>query len=141
MTKKIVLDASVALAWLYERQKSEERDCAERVLLEFAKTEIWVPSLWFTETANALLLGERRNVVTQAQVAHYLNKLSALPVNVDEASLKDHHNRILACARQYKLTAYDAVYLDLALRTDAVLATFDNALAKAMHAAGGEVFE
>ncbi len=37
-------------------------------------------------------------------------------------------------------TAYNAVYLDLALRINAVLATFDIQLANAMRSAGGTVF-
>ncbi|WP_233472371.1 type II toxin-antitoxin system VapC family toxin [Cupriavidus respiraculi] len=44
-------------------------------------------------------------------------------------------------AREHSLTAYDATYLDLALRNGAVLATLDKALARAMHHAGGTVFQ
>lgn len=46
---------------------------------------------------------------------------------------------IWALAREHQLTPYDATYLDLALRVNATLATFDKDLAKAMHRAGGEV--
>lgn len=47
---------------------------------------------------------------------------------------------VMALAREYALTAYDATYLDLALRTGATLATFDKKLAEAMRRAGGAVF-
>jgi predicted nucleic acid-binding protein len=46
----------------------------------------------------------------------------------------------MALAREHGLTAYDATYLDLALRKNAVLATFDGKLAEAMRRAGGKVF-
>ncbi|MCO6441660.1 MAG: type II toxin-antitoxin system VapC family toxin [Nitrococcus mobilis] len=47
---------------------------------------------------------------------------------------------VLALAREHGLTAYDATYLELALRVGAVLATFDGKLADAMRRAGGTVF-
>jgi predicted nucleic acid-binding protein len=47
----------------------------------------------------------------------------------------------MALARQHGLSAYDATYLELALRKGAVLATFDRKLADAMQNAGGRVFE
>lgn len=42
---KLVLDASVALAWLFEREKPEEVECAEQALLALVDTEVTVPSL------------------------------------------------------------------------------------------------
>ena len=47
---------------------------------------------------------------------------------------------VLALARSHSLTAYDAMYLELALRRGAPLATFDSQLATATHNAGGRVF-
>jgi len=38
------------------------------------------------------------------------------------------------------LTAYDATYLELALRTGSTLATFDTRLAAAMKQAGGKIY-
>jgi predicted nucleic acid-binding protein len=46
----------------------------------------------------------------------------------------------LALARAHRLTAYDATYLELALRRGAPLATFDQKLAEAARKAGGRVF-
>ena len=43
-------------------------------------------------------------------------------------------------AREHVLSAYDATYLELALRAGACLATLDGALGRAMCAAGGAVF-
>ncbi|TAL56928.1 type II toxin-antitoxin system VapC family toxin [Pandoraea sp.] len=137
---KLVVDASMALAWLFERTSKTEADCADQALLCLAQAEVLVPALWHTEVANALLVGERRRVVTEAQVIDYLSKLSALPIATDSAAPASRRDGIMALAREHRLTAYDATYLDLALRTGAILATFDVALADAMRRAGGIVF-
>lgn len=90
--------------------------------------------------ANALLVAERRRIVSQAQVADFTTRLYRLPLITDDAASSARREVVLALAREHNLTAYDATYLDLALRRGAVLATFDRALAQAMRAAGGEVF-
>lgn len=137
---RLVLDASMALAWLFERENAEEADCADRALLAMADAETAVPPLWHTEVANALLVGERRRVVTKAQVISYLNRLYRLPIATDNAAPVTRCDLVMALAREHKLTAYDATYLELALRVGAVLATFDGKLADAMRRAGGTVF-
>lgn len=137
---KLILDASMALAWLFERQNKQEAQCAEQALLAVAEVEVLVPALWHIEIANALLVAERRRAVTEAQVIDYLNRLSALPIATDAATVASRRDLVMAFGREHQLTTYDAIYLDLALRTNAILATFDAQLAKAMQAAGGSVF-
>jgi len=51
------------------------------------------------ELANALLVGERRKVVTEAQVVDCLNKLSELPIFVEKASVVNYLNSVMAGAR------------------------------------------
>ena len=136
----IVLDASMALSWLFERNNVTEAQCADRALIAMANTEVGVPSLWHTEIINALLVGERRQIITEAQVIDYLHRLSALPITTDTVSVTSRRDIVIALAREHQLTAYDATYLDLALRSNAVLATFDTKLAHAMRRAGGTVF-
>lgn len=137
---KLVLDASMAVAWLFERKDAKEVNCAEKALLAVAKSETTIPALWHTEVANALLVGERRGAATEAQVIDYLNRLSALPIATDDTIIASRRDSVMALAREHKLTAYDATYLDLALRTNAILATFDTQLANVMRSAGGMVF-
>ncbi len=138
---KLVLDASMSLSWLFERNKIEEAECANRLLLGLSDAETIVPTLWHTEIANALLVGERRRVVTEAQVIDYLNRLSQLPITTDDVAPANRRDLVMSLAREYDLTAYVATYLDLALRTDSVIATFDTKLKDAMHRAGGSVFQ
>ena len=136
----IVLDASMALSWLFERKNKKEAECADRILIAMNGTDVLVPSLWHTEIMNALLIGERRKIVTEAQVIDYLNRLSLLPITTDNATVVSRCDSIMALAREHELTAYDATYLDLALRHNATLATFDVKLADAMCHAGGVIF-
>jgi len=137
----LVLDASMALAWIFERGKPAEAACADRVLDAAISAQLTVPSLWHTEVANALLVGERRKVITEAQVIDYLTRLDHLPIRMDDASPAVRRDQVLGLAREHGLTAYDATYLELSLRLGAVLATFDVKLAEAMRRAGGAVFE
>lgn len=137
---KLVLDASMALAWLFERDNTKEATSANKLLKSLADSETSVPVLWHTEITNALLVAERRKIVTEAQVIDYLNRLKDLPILTDSIVMVDHRDFIMSLAREYKLTTYDATYLDLALRSNATLATFDNDLANAMRKAGGKVY-
>ena len=136
----LVIDASMALAWIYAREKPTEAECADRALQAITEMVTVVPSLWHTEIANALLVGERRKIITEAQTIDYLTRLARLPIDVDEATPTARQDQVMALAREYGLTSYDATYLDLALRMGAVLATFDVKLAGAMQRAGGVLF-
>jgi predicted nucleic acid-binding protein len=138
---KLVLDASMALAWIFERQDKKEACCADHVLSSMVKTITVVPALWHIEISNTLLVGERRGIITEAQIINYLNRLAALPIATDEISVASRQDLVIHLAREYQLTAYDATYLDLALRADAVLATFDTKLATAMRKIGGDVYD
>lgn len=137
---KLVLDASMTLAWIFKRTKIEETNCADQALSAIKQSIALVPSLWHTEIANALLVGERRNIITEAQIIDYLNRLSRLPIITDDTSVANRRDQVIALAREHKLSAYDATYLDLALRMNAQLATFDAKLAEAMRRAGGKIF-
>ena len=137
---KLVVDASVALSWLFERTNLEESQCSNQVLLAMENYEALVPDLFHIEIANTLLVGERRKMVTEAKVIDYLNRLSELPIITDNVSPLRRRDFTLVLGREYNLTAYDATYLELALRTNAILATFDKELAEAMRRAGGAVF-
>lgn len=138
--KPLVLDASLALGWLFERADSREADVALRTLDVLPDTPTFVPALWHSEIGNALLVAERRRVITEAQSLDFLNRLDALPLQTDPTAPGERRDQRMALAREHGLTLYDATYLELALRLGAVLATFDRALASAMQRAGGTVF-
>ena len=88
------------------------------------------------ECANALATAERRGRIDAARVARNVSLLRRLPVAVDVADPADTLGTTLDLARTHRLTAYDASYLDLALRRGLPLATNDGPLRIAAAAAG-----
>ena len=133
-----VLDASMALAWLFPRQDPAEAALADQALDELDYEEFAVPAIWYGEVANGILRGERKGLVTPSQSARFLAELDLADIATESPELRQ--SVVLALARSYGLTAYDAMYLELALRRGAPLATFDQQLADATRKAGGRVF-
>lgn len=136
----LVIDASAALAWLFQRSSIEEAARADALLEALENASAWIPSLWYTEVANALLTAERRNMLSQAQSTDFINRLSRLGFLEDDESVMSQRDKVMALARSLELTAYDATYAELALRKGARLATFDGKLVAAMRKLGGDVF-
>lgn len=136
----LVLDASAALAWIFERHSPHEMTLAKRLLDDLESAAVMVPALWHVEVANALLVAERRRVITEAQISAYLQRLSRLPIQTDPTSPAARQEGIVSLGRRLGLSAYDAAYLDLALRNDACLATFDKKLIAATRGVGAEVY-
>jgi len=133
-----VLDASMALAWLFPRQNPAEAALAEQALDELDHEEFVVPAIWYGEVANAILRGERKGLVTPAQTAAFLAELDFADIEADSPKLR--HSVVLALARMHGLTIYDATYLELTMRRDATLTTFDRQLSAATRVAGVRVF-
>lgn len=137
----LVLDASFALGWLYERADRREAELAERTLAGLDAVETLVPWLWHSEVVNSLLVGERRGLISEALGTHFLDRLADLPIQTDGTLPQARREAVFALAREHGLSAYDAVYLELALRRGATLATFDARLAAAMSRCGGPVLD
>jgi predicted nucleic acid-binding protein len=135
-----VLDASMALAWLFTRTDPEEATLADLALGDLASTSWVVPTIWYAEVANGMLRGERVGLIQPPQTGFFLDRLSRAKIETDQESPRTHQESSLALARAYKLSAYDASYLELVLRTGRTLATFDQKLAEAARKAGGHVF-
>lgn len=132
-----VLDCSVAMAWCFEDEADE---CADLALDRLEDGEALVPSLWVLEVVNVLLVAERRERITASDSARFLELLAALPITAIDTSLARAGGQIVALGREHRLSAYDAVYLDLAMREGVSLATRDNALHRAAEAVGVPLF-
>ncbi len=132
----MVLDASMALSWFMERTAKAERLRSDKALALLDSSAAMVPVLWFSEVANACLVAERRRIVTPAQTADYLGRLAALPIAPDPIMPGLRRDAVLGLGREHGLSAYDAAYLELAMRAGAALATFDTALTRAAVAVG-----
>jgi predicted nucleic acid-binding protein len=134
----VVIDASVALAWGFSGEASEY---ADGVLVALEGHTVVVPALWAVELTNALLVAERRKRIRQSEIRRFVELLGGLTLLVDSQRLAESVNNILPLAREYGLSAYDAVYLDVALRHGASLASLDDRLQKAARKAGIATFQ
>jgi len=132
--KALVIDGSTALGFLLK----DEQDSGAMVALEAIEKGVatFVPAHCRIEAANGLLMAERRNRLTQSDVAEAVSLLDALPLATDTETAAKAGSDTIALARQYGLSLYDAAYLELAMRRGASLATNDIELAKAARAAG-----
>lgn len=137
----VVLDASVALAWIFERTAPKERQLADRLLEPTVGWQFQVPPLWHLEVANGLLVGLRRALLLEAQAATFLHHLYCLPITTDRTDPGVQGRQAFMRGHAAGLTAYDACYLDLALRQGTALATFDRQLAQAARQAGVQLVE
>lgn len=127
----LVVDASVSAAWFLP---NESTPYTEAALQATAVSEVWVPALWLLEIGNLMLNTQRRKRINEAKRRELVAAAAALRLRVDRepVSMVD----LNALAARHRLTVYDAVYLELALRRALPLATQDKALLAAMAAAG-----
>jgi len=129
-----VVDASVTLGWCFEDEVSEY---AERVFERLNEDNRGlVPSIWPLEVASGLLVAERRGRITSAKVARTAELTSQLPVSIRDVGPELAFGPVLDLARGQKLSAYDAAYLELAMREGLPLATQNEALRAAAQRVG-----
>lgn len=129
MSAGFVIDASVGFAWVHPAQSSVE---TEKLLEQLGNgAQVVVPSLWFIEMANSLLVLQRRKKLTADERKSALDTLGALNLTVDEESARTAFGKASELADKHGLTVYDAVYLELALRRKLPLASRDEALRQA----------
>ena len=83
-TNAFVLDGSVTMIWGFE---DESDKYAEAILDKMPGLQAHIPSLWPLEVANALLVGDRRNRIMQADTARFLAILGAFPITVDDQTI------------------------------------------------------
>lgn len=120
-----VLDASVAASWAFPDEGSPS---AAQALELLAKDSATVPTLFWFELRNILVVNERRGRIREASTRAFLHDMALLPIRIDPVLDEDE---VMRMARTYRLTVYDASYLELASRCKAPLATLDHQLARA----------
>jgi predicted nucleic acid-binding protein len=128
-----VLDASVTLAWCFA---DEGGDYALSVLDRLRAGEAVTASHWGLELANALLVAERRGQIEPADVSRVAKFVLALPIAVDPVARRRPLAAIHRLGRTHGLSAYDAAYLELAVRHGVPIATLDSDLRDAAYAEG-----
>lgn len=129
-----MLDNSVSAAWCF----ADETTAYTEAVLQSATRHggAVVPAIWPWELVNSLLVAERRGRITAAQRARFLEGLGRLHIEVDPVDEARVRHVLLPLAQRHQLSAYDAAYLDLALRDGLALATNDRRLLLAAHSSG-----
>ena len=126
----LVVDASVVISWLFDDEEEPRADMALERLKEDGAP---APYLLHLETRNALLVAERRGRLSTRTVDERLDALKGLPIRTDE---EPDLQSAFSLARSHNLSFYDALYLELAKREGADLATLDRSLSQAAVAEG-----
>lgn len=130
----LVIDSSVSAAWMFEDEASRFTDgVLDRILVETA----WVPALWVYECANVLITAQRRGRVDAVRRARLADSMMRLPLVIDREPVTIAQLEWLS--DRYALSAYDAAYLELAIRRSVPLVTLDRALVTACDAANHPV--
>jgi predicted nucleic acid-binding protein len=91
-----------------------------------------VPALWSLEVANGFVVAEKRGLLTLLDLMEALGHLEiVLAQAIEESAESSTVRRVLATAREFRLTAYDAAYLDVARSRQLPLASLDRRLMEA----------
>jgi predicted nucleic acid-binding protein len=128
-----VVDSSVALSWCFE----DERTPAIRTLLEsVGEGGAVVPQHWPAEVLNGLMMAERRQRIDADRRRQLADFLHDLPLAIDPDTTSQLWRATQSLAERFRLTVYDAIYLELAQRKQLALATLDGELRRAGTALG-----
>lgn len=136
----LVLDNSVAMRWCFGDGKPEALDYAAKVARKLRTDSARVPAIWGLEVANVLARAESRGELTVDTSDEFLVLLKSMRIEVDPSTANHALADTLDLARRHNLSAYDAAYLELALRETLPLASLDADLRAACSKAGGTLF-
>ena len=128
MSAAFVVDCSVAMAWLFP-DEATPRTAA--LLNRLAIDSALVPAWWFIEITNVLAMAERKRRITPSQSDAFIADLSKLAIERDIEAPDRAFTHLLPLCRAHRLTSYDAIYLELAIRRSLPLATLDGDLRSA----------
>ena len=129
----LVLDSSVTVAWFF---RDEQTDAVRGVLGTVSQSGAVVPSLWRIEVANALQMSIRRGRIDARYRDASIADLAVMDIVIDAESDQHVWRTTLNLADRFRLTIYNAVYLELAQRLTLPLASLDRQLRRAASALG-----
>jgi predicted nucleic acid-binding protein len=132
---RFVLDNTVTMAWCFTEEATEHTETLLSRLSDMTDSAI-VPALWLYEVVNVTELAVQKGRITEEKALAFLESLADLPIEVENPTRMQMFVSVRALVAQYKLTAYDASYLELAIRHKLPVASSDKALTKAAQTAG-----
>jgi predicted nucleic acid-binding protein len=133
---RLVIDASFIASLLLPDEAGER---SALLLGEIKEGGAVAPTLWQLEIVNMLMTAERRKRLNASEVNRLLEAIDALPVTLQPGLTSKQRGDLVHLARKHALTAYDAAYLELALRLDLPLATVDASLVRSAKAEGAQL--
>jgi predicted nucleic acid-binding protein len=128
-----VVDCSIAMAWLFHDEATPK---TAALLNRLATETALVPAWWFIEITNVLAMAERKGRITATQSEAFIADLGKLGIERDDEAPDRAFTHLLTLCRTHRLTSYDAVYLDLAVRRNLPLASLDDDLRKTANKVG-----
>ena len=136
MKPTLILDCSMAMAWCFSDEGTEETTRIQDRMV--AETAI-VPAHWFLEVVNVLAMAEKKNRISAVDSTRFVQLLATLQIELDDRFPARVFDHVLPLCRSHQLTSYDAAYLDLAVRTQLPLASLDDRLRSAAISLGVQV--
>ena len=125
---KVVLDASVTIA---RAHLDELTQAIFQLFEQIARDGAVAPPFWKVEVANVLQTNVRRGRYDALERKRLLDEITALEVEIDTESVAYLWTTTLDLAHRHRLTVYDAIYLECAMRNRLPLATLDRELREA----------
>ena len=119
---KFVVDSSVTLSWCFHDEQSTAN---EALLRSVVPGDLHVPPIWHLEMTNVLGVALRQGRLKIEEMPKLAELFRSLQIRTDRTLYELHATPLLELMQQFRLTAYDAGYLELSLRLRLPLATFD----------------
>lgn len=123
------------MAWCFAEEATDLTEALLDRLSNSTDTAV-VPDLWLYEVVNVTELAARKGRISAEKAEGFVQALADLPIESESITRERMFGPVRALDRQYQLTAYDAAYLELAIRRDLPIASYDAALLTAAKAAG-----
>jgi len=122
-----VADRSVAMSWLFNDEATPN---TVALLNRLPSETALVPAWWFIEITNVLPMAERKGCIKPTQSDAFIADLGKLGIERDDEAPDRAFTNLLALCCTHRLTSYDPIYLDLAVRRNLPLAMLDDELRK-----------
>lgn len=120
----VVIDASVIVSWFLPDETNGKYD---DILNRMDKIKINVPSIFEYELMNIIINATKKKRIDFSTALQIFDIVWRYPIVV-ESPIK---TRVFEIAHAQDLTAYDAAYLELAMRLHVPLITYDKVLLNA----------
>lgn len=133
MTDNLVLDAQSTIAWLGCQHSSEKQQRMTRKVFKAIESgaQIVAPELWLLEVTQLLQQLVQKDIIDELKQEQFLQALKQLPISISAQGSMDLMSICSTAMHEFKLSAYEACYLNVALKNKARIVSFDSALARA----------